>query len=124
MSKSTRVTIEHRITWKRVGNPPKSKRCARRSTVERFLALLGPEPWRAFKREPDELFCCSGHDCGCGGDTVRDHFLGERKDLPPIEWIKVDSRMVETSPWVDTNPIARSEDPLGVLAAAVSGSRA
>jgi hypothetical protein len=98
---------QYRITWKREGNAPKSKLYARRSSVDRFLLILGPEPWLAFGRtDPAELYCCDGYECGCDGETVREHFLGERKNFPPIEWITVQRRDVELGPWciLDDNP--------------------
>lgn len=34
------------------------------------------ESWRReiWSRDLDELYCCDGRECGCGGKTVRDIF--------------------------------------------------
>lgn len=74
---------EFRVVWKREGCEPRRKRYMRRSSAERFMTLLGPEPWLAFDREADEYFCCSGYECGCGGITVKEDSDLRRKDYPP-----------------------------------------
>lgn len=90
---------EYRVIWKREGMRVKRKRYANRVMAERFLKILGPEPWTAFqsrwnRKGPDDLLCCDGHECGCGGVTVRQHHEEARKTIPPIEWVRIEQREV------------------------------
>lgn len=64
-----------------------------------WITVLGPEPWAAHDQDPSDRFCCSGYECGCGGLTVREHWESGRKDLPPIEWIRIEKRTVEYGQW-------------------------
>jgi hypothetical protein len=91
---------EYRVVWKRRGMPRKSKRFQTLKAAERRVLLLGPEPWRAFEALPDDLHCCSGHECACGGETWREHLLGQRTEprgpdddgMPAIEYIHIEKR--------------------------------
>ena len=90
---------EYRVIWKREGLKTKRKRYANKPQAERFMVLMGPEPWLAQKsrwsrKGPDDLKCCSGHMCGCGGMTVREYEEDYRKDLPKLEWIRLEEREV------------------------------
>lgn len=91
------TTVEYRIVWQRVGLRRKSKRFARKATADRFILLLGPEPWLALGKDPDQLFCCSGDWCGCGGNTWREHLEGQRKEMPPLLYVRTEMRSV--GPW-------------------------
>jgi hypothetical protein len=97
---------EFRVTWNREGVPPKRKRYQRRAAAERFVLLIGPEPWLALGKDPESLWCCSGYDDGCGGLTWREKLLADRKErtLPPLESVHVECRVVEVGPW---EPLAR-----------------
>jgi hypothetical protein len=55
------------------------------------MVLLGPEGWRALGKDPDAFMCCSGHECGCGGETNREHFEAQREAIPKLidAWIEV-----------------------------------
>ncbi len=86
--------VQYRVVWKRQGLDRKTKVYATRRGADRFISLLGPAPWEGLGREPDELYCCSGHECGCGGGTVRDRMLEDRKDMPPLESISLEQRPV------------------------------
>ena len=90
---------QFKITWKRAGNAPKSKIVYGLKWANHVVTILGPEPWRAHGQQPDDLFCCSGRECGCGGGTVREHWESGREGLPPLEWIKVEKRTVAYSEW-------------------------
>lgn len=81
--------------------PRKSKRFQTLKAAERRVKLLGPEPWTAFDRNPDEPYCCSGYECACGGMSVRDTLLEQRKvghgdpddtGMPDIEYIRIEKR--------------------------------
>lgn len=89
-----KATFEYRIVWKRAGLRPKRKRYASLRAVERFVGLLGPEPWLYLGRNPDSYECCNGRECGCGGLTVREAQAEYIKDAPAIEYIKVERREV------------------------------
>lgn len=91
---------EYRVVWKRRGMDRKSKRFASLKAAERRVKLLGPEPWTAFNRDPDEPYCCRGHECGCGGLSLREHLLDQRAQtmgsddngMPPIEYVRIEKR--------------------------------
>jgi len=86
--------VQYRVVWKREGLRPKRRVFARRGTADKFLLLFGPEPWRYLGKEPDEYVCCSGYQCGCGGETHRKHDEAVRATLPKLEWVRVESRPV------------------------------
>ena len=48
----------------------------------RLLPLFlidGFKSWKyeMYRRELDEYYCCNGHECGCGGVTVREMYKGK-----------------------------------------------
>jgi hypothetical protein len=100
-----KVRYEFRVVWKRHGFHQKMKRYASLKAAEKRKLFLGPEPWLALGVDPDELYCCSGHECGCGGDTWREHLIRQRTEgrhpeddgMPPIEYIRIEKRKL--SPW-------------------------
>jgi hypothetical protein len=101
------VSFEYRVIWKRQGMHRKSKRFATLKAAERRVRLLGPEPWTAFDRDPDEPWCsCRGsHECPCGGETLREKLLRERTEgpdpdgggMPAIQEIRIERRVI--APW-------------------------
>ena len=99
----TKLTFtQYRLSWKRAENKVKHKKYRSMKPVNRMLALLtSPEPWVALGEEPDDRACCSGYECGCGGETVRERELKRREGLPPIEWVKITKRIVKQTDWVD-----------------------
>jgi hypothetical protein len=64
------------------------------------MVLLGPEPWLAFGKDPDALYCCSGDECGCGGLTVREQSDDERAKIPALEYVRLQERAV--GEWQET----------------------
>jgi len=86
------MAIEYRVVWKRNDLKQKTKKYTTLRGAKRFMILLGDEPWKAFDHDPEDYICCSGSDCGCGGQTVRNHFL--RKDQPKIEFVRLEQREV------------------------------
>lgn len=96
------LKYEYRVVWKRRGLDQKSKRYASLKGAERRARLLGPEPWTAFGVDPDDQYCCSGHECGCAGRTWREQLLETRKQamysdddgMPSIEYIRIEKRPV------------------------------
>lgn len=102
----SQTKTEYRVTWKREGWPSKRKKFARKAMAERLLLLLGPEPWKAWGKNPDDLVCCTGFfggdSCGCGGLTFREQSAEMRLNFPALEWVRLDSRRVEVSEWQET----------------------
>jgi hypothetical protein len=103
------MKTEYRVVWRREGmDRAKKKRVANLANAERLIGILtSSEPWRFLRdtrdKGPDDLYCCSGtaySECACGGLTVREWCDEKRKDLPPIEYVRVEQRSVE--PWVDS----------------------
>jgi len=92
---------EYRVVWKRDGCRRKEKRYVRRASAEKFITLLGQEPWKAFGRAPDDYFCCAGskYECGCGGITVREDSDNRRERQPVIEYAYMETRTVVASDW-------------------------
>jgi hypothetical protein len=94
---------QYRLSWLREGNKPKHKKYRSMKPVNRMLALLtSPEPWVVIGRDPDDRMCCSGYECACSGQTVRDEMLARREGLPPILWTKVAKRTVTQTAWEET----------------------
>lgn len=89
------MKYEYRVTWQREGCRKRVKRCALESTAERFMKLLGPEPWMAYDQDPDELDCCNGYMCGCQGRTVREVSDFRRKEMPRLEFARIERRAVD-----------------------------
>lgn len=96
-----RTTTEYRIRVYREGlDHPKTFLRKTRHGKDRLLVLLGPEPWKAYTdRGPDEYLCCSGYECGCGGQTVREESDARREGVPPVVRIEVSERSVTRAPW-------------------------
>lgn len=91
---------EYRVIWRRIDSGrPKRKRYASKKSAEKMLALLTTkEPWTllaGFERKgPDDYFCCNDPTCGCDGVSVREYFDGKYKDMPPIEYARIEQREV------------------------------
>src|SRR5271157_3526171 len=101
---------EYRVVWKRKPfmfkpdndttepfemNPkPKMKVYKTLRGAQHRISLLGDAPWDAFGLDPDRIYCCDGQYCGCGGVTVRTHFLDSREGMSPIEYIHLEEREV------------------------------
>lgn len=93
-------TKQYRVIWKRVGwILEKKKRFSKRFYADRLVTLVGPEPWKALGHEPEDYVCCSGFECSCGGRTVKQDSDEKRKDMPPIEYIRMEVREVSIFEW-------------------------
>ena len=92
------MATEYRVKWKRAGLSPKRTRYTSLKAAQRKLGLLtSAEPWLYYGAgldAPDDWHCCSGHECGCGGITVRQQCEALRRDMPPLEYAKLDMRPV------------------------------
>lgn len=90
-------STEYRVSWKREGLKVKRKRYATRKGAERFLRLFGPEPWTVYAGKytgPDDRVCCSGYECGCEGLTYREQAERDRREMPKLEWLRLEQRVV------------------------------
>ena len=92
---------EDRVTWKRVGLKPKRKRYRSLAAAERFMVLLGPEPWLALGKGPGDAGCDHGYPsyadepcCPAFAETMADRSERERREMPPIEWVRLSQREV------------------------------
>jgi hypothetical protein len=83
----------------------KNKTFGSLAAAERHKILLsGDEPWKGHRdfenEDPDTRLCCSGYECGCGGETIRDHFMAVRSKLPPLHGeVTIAVRTVCRSSW-------------------------
>lgn len=96
----TREAIEYRVAWKRVGCRAKSKRFRDLAAAEKFMTLFGPEPWTYYAdrdKGADDLICCTGYECGCGGETYRGRSDAQRARQPGLEYVRLQLRGVD--PW-------------------------
>lgn len=101
-----RTVTEYRLLIQRTGNSRKDWRTrSLKSLANRIGLLTSPEPWRFYgsrderERDGDELACCRGEACGCGGLTVREQALAPRENLPQIESLYVEKRQITTTTW-------------------------
>lgn len=88
------MKYEYRVIYQREGCRKRIKRCAKEATAERFMKLLGPEPWTAFDQDPDDFECCDGWECGCTGKTVREWSDFQRLEMPRLEFARIERREV------------------------------
>jgi hypothetical protein len=99
--------MEFRVVYKREGLRRKVRRfCNRPRSAERFIGLLiSSEPWRFMRGEPspDGYVCCNGRECGCHGETVREHCDRVRAELPPLEYARIETR--EVGEWAASVPL-------------------
>jgi len=96
--------FEYRLRWQREGVRPQSKLFQTFRAAMRRLQLLGPRPWEAYGRNPEERDCCFGSDgCGCGGVSVRRASDLRRAQMPKLLWARVESRAC--SQWRTTREV-------------------
>lgn len=98
------MNTEYLVTWKREGLKPKRKRYCSFAAAGRLVVLLGPEPWLAYGKGPEDDGCdhgYKGHEaeacCPAFGETMRDRSERERREMPPLEWVRLSQR--EVGPW-------------------------
>lgn len=92
------MTYEWRVVWQREGCDQRRKLFQREHAARRRFLFLGPEPWLASGRNPDERWCCSGSGmdgCPCGGLTVREHEAEVVKELPALIYVRMERREVK-----------------------------
>lgn len=109
-----RCSAQFRVVWKREGwVKPKKKNYWTKKGAEKLLTLLGDEPWKAFGKEPNERYCCNGHECGCMGATWEEMLMEGRKDFPRLEYARLEQRTVVMGDW-EQNPAVRGDRRAGV----------
>lgn len=89
------MKYEYRVIWQREGFRKKRRKFAAEKNAERFMKLLGPEPWTAFDQDPDDMECCDGYMCGCTGMTIREWSDHQRKEMPKLEFARIERRQVD-----------------------------
>lgn len=114
-----RMRTQYRVTWVRQGAPipadpgypdwdnrtEKSKTFGSLGRAERHVRLLThSEPWRDWAPEkgPDDYVCCDDpYHCetGSAGLTMRQECDQKRAALPPIVSLRIDKRIVTSTPW-------------------------
>jgi hypothetical protein len=104
-----------RVVWKRQGLKPKVKRYVVRKNAERLMNILtSPEPWLYYSvpKQADDYFCCPGgvaYECGCMGITVKQEADEKWKDIPPLEWVRLEQR--DVTPWQPTGVVVEFPKP-------------
>lgn len=93
--------VQYRVVWKRRDLSRRSRSYESQPPAERLLAILAGTPDEAFAAmgivNPDEEHCCSGRECGCGGQTHREHDAEYRRELPALEYARIEVR--DVSEW-------------------------
>jgi hypothetical protein len=89
------MATEYSVIYRRKGMHSKRVVYKHRGSADRRLALLThPRPWEPLDQNPDAYVCCDGYECGCRGVTVREDHEDIRKRLPPLEYVRLESREV------------------------------
>jgi hypothetical protein len=83
---------EHRVTWQRQGYRKKSRLFQTAAAAERHALVLQGRLAEAYPdKDPEDLACCSGFECGCGGLTNAEAWAREHARFPPLilgPWIE------------------------------------
>lgn len=82
--------FEYRVVWRRKEGKEKVRRYAYLKSAERFLTLLGPEPWTAWGAEPDARHCYR-EACLCEQRTNIEYF----NEIPPCEYARIEVRPLQ-----------------------------
>jgi hypothetical protein len=101
--------MQYSVVSKREGCNVKRKTFASIKRAEDRVGLLtSPEPWRFYgdederKRAGTDCRCCAGtryDECNCGGQTLIEYTAEARKNLPTLEWTRIEQRFITTTPW-------------------------
>ena len=88
------MSVEYRVVSKRVAMRQKVRIYQTWRAAERRMLMFGPEPWRAWGGDPGAYACCSGRECGCYGQTVRQQAEEVRVAMPTLEYARIEVREV------------------------------
>lgn len=104
------------VRWKREGLTAKRKTWSGPKAALRFAALLGPEPWKADGKGPDDPACdCYGRGYGSEGPcceraefaTQREWHEHARAPFPPLEYVRIETRTV--GKWAPAPAVERAK---------------
>lgn len=120
MKKGSRTTYEYRITYDRGQEPTYegdpnggsyTPRMLRKrytlAAAKRYVMILGPEPWLAYGKGPDDPACScnprpwdeSPMECDRCDMTMREWTEKRRVNLPPAQNIRVERRPITRGQW-------------------------
>lgn len=89
------MAFEYRIVWQRDGLRPKRKRYARENAARRFVEILSStEVFVRPGESPEDYVCCSGFECGCGGQKLRESLEIQMKEMPKIIALRLERRAI------------------------------
>ena len=102
---TSKAIFEYRVVFKRkpyslygeykIDPKPKYKRYVKLEAAKRYIRILtSPEPWKEFGKDANELECCDGHECACGGLTVKQFHDEKYAGMSPIEFVRLEKREV------------------------------
>lgn len=90
------MSFEYRVVWQREGRAQQVKRYAKEKGAEmRYQLLTSAEPWKLIGQEANDWVCCSGSECGCGGETYATK-TKRINDEAPLKYARVEARSVGT----------------------------
>jgi len=84
--------VEWRVVYKRDGLARKARTFAREATARRWVSWLTSETYP--HDDGEKFMCCSGWECGCTGLTNAGYWEQQRRLIPRLEWVKVETREV------------------------------
>lgn len=118
MKKGSRTTYEYRITYDRGPEPTYegdpnggsyTPRMLRKryalAAARRYVMILGPEPWLAYGKGPDDPACSCDQwqECDRCGTTMREWTKKRRANLPPAQNIRVERRPITRGQWASVD---------------------
>jgi hypothetical protein len=104
---------EYRVVWQRVGYDKRRKIFGRRDAAERYVKrLLGEMPVLPDMGDDDDYACCSGWECGCGGQTVARAREEELHASPPCQgYLNLTRSIRRSAASTSTDPDRRDPSP-------------
>lgn len=112
----TRTRWQYSVVSQREGNRPKRKTVGSLKRAHDLVGVMtSPEPWRFFgteserERQATDYVCCAGtryDECSCGGRTLAQDTEDARKNLPRLEWVRIEMRSVTTTYWAELESAA------------------
>lgn len=95
------MAYEYRLIWRRESGdvydpdtgawdhddspgPLRSRIYQRQAPARRLALILQGRMAEATGEDPDDFACCSGHECGCGGELKRDVWAKRGAEIPPL----------------------------------------
>jgi len=92
------TTYRYRVVSRRAEGRPKVATFSTLAAAQKRVALLtSPEPWTVLGLKADDLVCCDGSMCSCGGKTCEEDTVERRAAMPGLLWVRLERR--EVTPW-------------------------